>query len=336
MKIGNHDTDEKVFVIAEIGNNHEGDFDVAAKLVTEAAGAGANAVKFQTFITEQFLLPDPADRFERYQSYELTQTEFRRLKELADELEIVFISTPLDLESASFLNELVAAFKVASSDNNWFPLLRNLAGSGKPLIVSTGLSHLDKVSVAVEYIEKQWQSMGHAGELALLHCVTQYPVDPSDVHLAAMDVLQASFPHTVGYSDHTLGIDASVFAVARGARIIEKHFTLDKNFSDFRDHQLSADPAEMAVLIQRIREVEELIGTRQKVVLESEMELETLVTRSATFKNAVPAGHVLSEKDVCWTRPGTGIRSDEESGLYGRVVRKPMSKGAQIQWDDLT
>lgn len=333
MRIGSFDTDERVLVIAEIGNNHEGDLERARELVRAAASAGADAVKFQTYKTEQFVRAADAERFARLKSFELSQHDFASLADLARSEGLLFVSTPLDLESAAFLEETADAVKIASGDNTFYPLLEHVAASGKPMIVSTGLIDGDEAAAVLDFVR------GHrpaGAEVALLHCVTAYPAAPEDVHLRAIPELASRLDCTIGYSDHTLGIDACVAAVALGARILEKHFTIDPVPSDFRDHELSARPDELAELVDRTRCVEMLLGSREKRPRESERSLNEAVRRSIAVARDLPAGHRIEVADIVWLRPGGGFAPGREEEVVGRMLRRAVQQGWQLHADDLS
>ena len=257
MKIGDFDLDKKVLIVAEIGNNHEGDFNVAKELVVEAALAKVDAVKFQTFVPNHFISASEPERLERLNKFRLTNEQFTYLSELARGLGLIFFSTPFDLASASFLDSIQSVFKISSGDNNFIPLVRTVASFNKPTIISTGMADISLVRKTVDF----WGKYSDNSKLALLHCVSSYPVPIGQENLGAILELGKTFPNiTIGYSDHTLGIEAGKLSVAAGARIVEKHFTLNKTHSNFRDHQLSADPNEMSNLVKAIREVEIQIG----------------------------------------------------------------------------
>lgn len=318
MRIGRHDPARRVFIIAEAGNNHEGDFGRARAMVAAAAQAGADAVKFQTFRTEHYVSGANPARFAMLRRFELSFDQFALLKEEADRHGLVFLSTPFDLESARFLDQLVPAFKIASGDNSFFPLLRYVAGFGKPVLLSCGMLGLDGVRVAVQALREVWAGQGADPGLAALLCVTSYPAPPADVNLAAMLPLAQAVQALPGYSDHALGVEAAVLSVAAGARIVEKHFTLRKDLSDFRDHQLSADPAELALMVARIREAETLLGCPEKRLRDSEAPVEPLVRRSVALARPLAAGQVLGPGDFTWIRPGGGFAPGEEASLAGR------------------
>jgi sialic acid synthase SpsE len=316
MIINGFDTSKKVMVIAEIGNNHEGSFDTAVKMVEAAAEAGANAVKFQTFKTEFFINPSNKERFEKLKSFELTFSQFESLSKIAREKGLIFISTPFDLQSATFLNGIVDAFKIASSDNTFYPLIEYVASTDKPAIASTGLANLEE-------IEKLKSLMN--GEFALLHCVSAYPVPEDEINLSYIGKLKRHFNCSVGYSDHSLGIEVAPLSVAAGSEIVEKHFTLDKNFSDFRDHQLSADPEDLRKMIYEIRKVESIMGNGSDIMDSEKLNL-TLIRRAVVAARDLPTGHKLTEEDLLWIRQEGGSPPGTEKIILGRKLTKAMNK----------
>ena len=323
MRIGTFDTAEEVFIIAEVGNNHEGNVHVAHQMIDKAVEAGVHAVKFQTFKTELLVDRSNMDRFNKLRSFELSFEQFAELQEHATTKGLLFLSTPLDLESARFLNELVPAFKIASSDNNFYPLLQYIGGTGKPAILSGGMMNIPRL----KEVESYWNALPAKGTLAMLHCVTSYPVQPQEANLSAITDLKNNFNCTIGYSDHTLGIDAALASVLLGARIIEKHFTLAHDYSDFRDHQLSADPQEMKILVEKVKVMEQMIGDGIKKPAPSEVEIEPLVRRSIAVCRDLPKGHAIRHEDLAWTRPGDGLPVGEEDQVIGKGLRKDMVAG---------
>lgn len=335
MLIDGFDTTRRVLIVAEIGNNHEGDVAVAERLLDEAAAAGADAVKFQVFRTEQFVRRSDRARFARLRGFELAPRAFERLAKRARAAELKLIATPLDLASAAFLTPLVDAFKIASGDNNFVPLLDQLAATHKPLILSCGIASLDELAGGVARIRGVWAGSGVDPGLAALHCVSAYPVPPEQANVRAVATLAQALGCAPGYSDHTLGCDACVLAVAAGARIIEKHFTLDHHYSDFRDHQLSADPPELAELVRRIRAAETLLGDGRKVTPDCEREAHTAYRRSIAARRDLPAGHVLRWDDLAWTRPGGGLPPGAEARVIGRALRCAVPMGEHLSCDML-
>jgi|HubBroStandDraft_6_1064221.scaffolds.fasta_scaffold53800_2 N,N'-diacetyllegionaminate synthase len=335
MKVGSFDTDRDVLVVAEIGNNHEGHFEWAAEMVRQAARCGVGAVKFQTVRAAQLVRRAETARFERLTRFELSDSQFAALSELAHELGLLFLSTPLSLQTAAFLEPMLDAFKIASGDNDFFPLLEKVARTAKPVIVSTGVSDVSQIDAMVQFLRGQWQAIGIQGELALLHCVSSYPTPPEQGNLQSIPFLADRFGCTVGYSDHTLGTETAVLAVAAGARIIEKHFTLDKNQSDFRDHQLSADPAEMARLVERVRETELLLGTWGKSVQPSEAAAQSAIRRSIVAARDLKCGTAIRAGDLKWIRPGDGMRPGDEAKLIGRRLKRDLCEDDMISLGDV-
>jgi sialic acid synthase SpsE len=332
MRIGNVGLDERVLVIAEIGNNHEGDPVAAERMVREAAAAGADAVKLQVFRTELFTAPTDPARFARMQGFELSREVVRHLHDVAREVGVLFVATPLDLDSAAFLAPLVDAFKVASSDNLFFPLLEAVAASGKPVIVSAGLADAERMERSVAVLREH----GADGRILVLHCTTAYPAPPEHANLASIAYLRERLGVPVGYSDHTLGIEVCELAVAAGAVALEKHFTLDKQTSDFRDHQLSADPPELRALVERVRFVEAVRGRPGKLVHPEELALAEAVGRSIVAGHDLAAGTVLAREDLAWTRPAGGLAPGQEDLVVGRRLVSARALGERIGVEDVT
>lgn len=329
MKIGPVDLEQEVLVVAEVGNNHEGDIIRAERMIASAAQAGARAVKFQTIVPDRLVSVSQHDRILQLTRFQLSYRQFERLAEVAARHQVLFLSTPFDLESAHFLAHLVPAFKIASGDNNFFPLLEVVARTGKPVILSAGLMDLTEVEHTKAFLERIWADSNAAPGLAVLHCVVSYPTSPADAHLAAVQSL-AGLGVTPGYSDHTLGIEAAVLSVALGARIIEKHFTLDKNLSDFRDHQLAADPGELAELVRRVKNAQELLGAGGKRQMPCEAEAALRVRRSIVAARDLEPNSLLQWEDFGWVRPGGGLAPGQEALLLNKRLVRPIRKGEMI------
>lgn len=336
MKIGSHDLRKKVVVVAEIGNNHEGNFDEAIKLIECAAQAGADAVKFQTCVPELFVSSADPKRREQLHKFRFSFEQVENLAKFAKDKGLIFFSTPLDLESAARLNEIQPVFKIASGDNNFYPLIDMIAGFRKPIILSTGLLDLSGAQKTCGRILEAWQHCADTPGLAVLHCVASYPTPEEQTNLASIQALQGAIPDVVvGYSDHTLGIRACELAVAAGARIVEKHFTLDKTRSTFRDHQLSADPKDLKEMVGRIRDAESMFGTGEKRPQRCEHNMPTAIRRSVAVRRQLPAGTKLSRKDITWVRPGVGIPPGDEQRLLGRTLRRDLAEGELVHEADL-
>ena len=333
MRIGDIDVRERVLVVAEIGNNHEGDFGRARELIAAAAEAGVPGVKMQTFRTERFVSSADPARVEQLRRFELTFDQFGELAELAHSLGLLFLSTPLDLESAAFLEGVVDGFKIASGDNDFYPLIERVAATELPLIVSTGVSDLGQVERTVAAVERVRADASES--LALLHCVSAYPAEPSQLNLLAIPFLAERFPYAIGYSDHALGSTAALAAVALGARIVEKHFTLEGIESDFRDHALSATPSQMSELVRAIAELEQMLGSPAKEVEPGEAGIAEAIRRSIAAAGDLEAGRTIEAGDLMWVRPGTGLRPGQESELVGRTLRVPKRLGELVLAEDV-
>ena len=335
MKIGHVDLNKDVLIIAEIGNNHEGSYALAEEMIGLAAQAGAGAVKFQTIVPNRLVSATQNARVQQLERFRLSYDEFEKLSKVAEQENILFLSTPFHLESARFLEPLVPAFKIASGDNNFFPLIEVIAGTGKPIIMSTGLMNLTEIVQSKDFIERIWHENGIQQELALLHCVVSYPTAPNDANLLAIKQLQ-KLGVTVGYSDHTIGIEAAVLSVALGARIIEKHFTIAKDYSDFHDHRLSADPQDMAQLVQRVKQALELLGDGEKSLPDCERKVISKVRRSIVASRNLAKGTVLTWDDITWVRPATGLAPGREEEILGKTLIRTVEQGEMILPDDLT
>ncbi len=334
MKINSFDLDKRLLVVAEIGNNHEGSFEVAKELVRKAAECGVDAVKFQVFRTEYFVSRSNIERFNKLKSFELSYSQFEQLAKLAHSLGLLFISTPLDLQSSEFLENIVDVYKIASGDNNFYALINKVARTNKPLIISTGLSDINQVQRTVDFVRETCR-ISIEEKLALLHCVATYPVPIDQANLLAIKFLSDKTGLTVGYSDHTIGIDASLLAVAFGARIVEKHFTLDHNYSSFRDHQLSADPEEMKTLVQKIRSASLMLGSYDKTIQKCEEPNIQAIRRSIVASKDLKEGQILDLSDLAWTRPADGLLPGEESRLIGRTLKRDIIFGEKLYESDV-
>jgi N,N'-diacetyllegionaminate synthase len=335
MKIGNFDTDKKVLIVAEIGNNHEGDFEVAKNMISAAAEAGADAVKFQTIIPNRLVSTTQKERIKQLSKFSFTRDEFIKLKSKADKENVMFLSTPFDLEVVDWLAPLIPAFKVASGDNDFWPLLEKIAFTGKPMIISLGLDRVAEAKELKDFIETIWKNHHIAQPgLAFLHCMVSYPTPYNEANL--WDIQKIRFENiTPGYSDHTIGIKAAELAVACGARIIEKHFTLDKSFSSFRDHQLSADPKELAELVQAINKTESFLGRNKTFGKSCEHDNKEAIGRSIAANRNISPGEKVTFTDLCWLRPRRGLIPGDEKKLVGKILKSPIKEGDFFSLDHL-
>jgi len=319
---------DDVFIIAEVGNNHEGDFALAQDMVGLAAEAGADAVKFQTIVAERFVNRNDEPRFSTLKRFELSYDQFETLARQAHNAGIKFMSTPFDVESAVFLGTICDALKIASSDNTFYALIEAAAKTYLPLVISTGLATEAEIRSAVRTVDDAWDGKRLPVDVGLLHCVSNYPTTAQNANIACIRTIAAAFPRrTPGYSDHTIGIDAAKLAVGAGARIIEKHFTIANDHSDFRDHQLSADPRTMKLLVEEIRAAEIMMGPGRIELAECEKEIAPQIRRSIVARHRLESGHKVTHDDLLWIRPGTGMAPGREHDIIGRKLKAPMAEG---------
>lgn len=327
------------FIIAEAGVNHNGSIEMARQLVDVAVQAGADAIKFQTFKAERLVTPDAPKANYQLEATSAAETQYQMLRRLELSLEahrelmaycqqqgILFMSTPFDEQSADLLADLgVALFKIPSGEITNLPFLSHVAQKNKPMIVSTGMSYLGEVESAVRTI----QETGHR-EMVLLHCVSNYPADPADTNLRAMHTMATAFNTLVGYSDHTLGIEVATAAVALGACVIEKHFTLDRNLPG-PDHKASLEPEQLAALVRNIRTVETALGNGRKEPARSEANTAAVARKSLVAATHISEGTVLSKELIAIKRPGTGLPPTMRSYLVGRCARHDIEAGTLLQ-----
>lgn len=333
MQIGSVDIDQDVLVIAEIGNNHEGSLTLAEDLICLAAEAGAQAVKFQTIIPERLIAPDQTARLQQLRGYQFDAAQHLHLAQVAASAGVMFLSTPFAVEAVDLLDPLVPAFKIASGDNDVPVLLERVAGTGKPVVLSTGMTSFAAAAAAVGLLESAWGAAGLADPgVVLLHCVSAYPTPPEDANLRAIAHL-ARLGRPVGYSDHTLGIEAAVAAVALGARVIEKHFTRSKTQSAFRDHALSAEPTELKALVERVGALNAMLGDGVKRLLPVEVATAQAARRSACAATDLPAGHVLAASDVAFLRPAGGLPPARAGLILGRALKQAVQAGCRLTPD---
>lgn len=332
------------YVIAEIGSNHNGDLQLCYELIDAAAECGVHAVKFQSWSSSSLVgraeyerntvYTDTKKHFgtlqEMVEAYQFTPEMHHLAKERCVQRGVHFLSTPFAPEEVDLLESLdVGAYKVASMDVNHPVLLRKIAATGKPVILSTGMASLGEVETAIQVLKD-----AGAAAICLLHCVSIYPPEPEDVHLRNIPMLQVAFDLPVGFSDHTLGLAVPLASVALGACVIEKHFTLDTDMEGW-DHAISADPEQMRRLVEESRVVHATLGSSVRTVSQAEMEKRKKFRRRIVLRREVPAGHVLTLEDLDFKRPGTGIGPDEYERVVGRKVTRPLRVDHELEWSDL-
>ena len=329
---------EGVFVIAEAGVNHNGSFDNAKKLVLAAKEAGADAVKFQTFKTENLVTVDAekaeyqeenteeGTQFDMLKKLELSYQEFKDLKDYCDNVGIKFLSTAFDLESVDFLDQLgMDVWKIPSGEITNYPYLVKIAKLNKSIILSTGMADFDEIREAYNLIREY-----NDKEIIILHCTTAYPTSFDDVNLKVMQKIADELGVKVGYSDHTLGISVPIASTALGAVVIEKHFTLDKEMEG-PDHKASLNPEELKEMVKSIREIEIALGDGIKKISEVEAGNKIVARKSIIAKIDIKKGEIFSEDNLTIKRPGTGISPMKWNEIIGKAANKDYKKEENIE-----
>jgi sialic acid synthase SpsE len=336
MKIGKIDTKKQVALVAEIGNNHEGSFSLAEELIGLAHEAGANAVKFQYYNLDLYVDKSNLERREQLKKYALSDFEVEKLFSFANERGIHLFATPFDLDSASVLSRYAKTFKIASGDITYTQLIEYISKLGRDLIISTGASSFDEVEMVINLIEGIWKLNSKEPDLAILHCVSAYPAKSNALNLRVIGEFKKRFPnHTIGFSDHTVGIESALRAVAAGAYIVEKHFTINKEYSNFRDHALSCDFKELKELRNKISELEEELGNGVKGAHESEISNKKIIRRSFAAAQNLHKGQVISVENLICLRPESGIPSNDLKSVENKTLIRNLYKGEIIQSSDL-
>ena len=328
-----------VTIIAEAGVNHNGDINIAKKMVDAAKQAGVDYVKFQTFTPEKLVsryaekaeyqketTGNSETQLEMLEKLSLTNDNFKQLKEYCDNIEIGFISTPFDLDSIDFLEQLNMDFwKVPSGEVTNLPYLEKIAKTGRKVIMSTGMCNMNEIVTAIDILEKNGTS-----DIELLHCNTQYPTPFKDVNLNAMLEIKNVTGKIVGYSDHTVGIEVPIAAVGLGAEIIEKHFTLDKEMQG-PDHKASVNPDELCTMVSCIRNIEDALGDKHKCITDSETENKYVARKSIVALRNIKKGELLTEDNLTTKRPGTGISPMKWHDIIGTIAVKDFNEDELIE-----
>lgn len=329
-----------VFVIAEAGVNHDGSLDTALRLVDVAADAGADAVKFQTFRADSVVAEGTrtaqyqeaqtglSDQHALIRRLELSEDDHHTIARHCQASGIEFMSTPFDDWGLDLLVRVgVRRMKIASGELTNRPLVERIAALGLPVVLSTGMATMDEVRRAIDWI----RAVPAAPALTVLHCTSNYPAAPQDVNLKAMRTMADTLDVPVGYSDHTRGIAVSLAAVAMGATVIEKHFTLDKT-APGPDHAASLDPAELAAMVAGIRDIEAAFGNGVKAPRDTELPVRSLVRRSAFAARDLPEGTAIAPGDLIYLRPGIGIGAEHAHELTGRTLTQAVAAGTMLHW----
>jgi len=331
------------FIVAEAGVNHNGDINLAKKLIDAAKKAGADAVKFQAFKAEKIATryaekaeyqkettSKEESQFNMLKKLELGYEDFKELYDYAEKTNIIFLSSVFDIESVDMLDDLgIAAFKVGSGELTNYPMLKRIVEKGKPIILSTGMSTMDEVEEALEFIKKEGGK-----DIILTHCITGYPIKKEDANLRVIETLKRRFNLPVGFSDHTTGITIPIAAAALGAVLIEKHFTLDRNLPG-PDHKASLEPNELEEMVNAIRDVESALGNGVRSLTRDEEEIKKIARKSIVAKVKIPKGTIITEEMLDIKRPGTGIEPKYMSKIIGKRVRKDIVQDELIAFENV-
>ena len=323
-------TEKNTYVIAEGGLNHNGDINIAKKLIDSAKECGANAIKFQTYKTENFVRKTN-QYFDVFKNAELNFEQFKELKNYSKSIGLTFFSTPFDIESAEFLNQLeIPCFKIASSDLTNLPLITKIAKMQKPMIISSGLSTMNEINDAVNCCLFEGNN-----QIALLHCVANYPAQPNEVNMNVINTLKKTFDFPIGYSDNGESSLVDIVAVSMGANIIEKHFTLDKKMSG-PDHGFSIDPNGLKSLISQIHEIDQMKGDGIKIPQFSEIKNRLTIRKSITAKRDLQQGEKIQEDDISIKRPADGIEPKYLTMILGKTINTNIKKDSPIFWSSIS
>jgi N,N'-diacetyllegionaminate synthase len=333
-------------IIAEAGVNHNGSFETALKLVDSAVESGVDYIKFQTFKTELIISRsaekadyqkqntgnDSESQFDMIKKLELSFDDFSRLKAYCDGKGIGFISTGFDIPSIDFLYQLgLPFFKIPSGEITNKPFLQHIAREKLPVVMSTGMADLSEIENAIGILVNQGLTLD---QITVLHCSTEYPTPMKDVNLRAMQTIRDTFHVKVGYSDHTPGIEIPVAAVAMGAEVVEKHFTLDRNMEG-PDHKASLEPAELKAMVNAIRNIEVALGDGIKKPCESELKNIPIARKSIHFAVTLKQGTILCQEHLAMKRPGTGISPMDYEMVLGHKLLRDMDEDQILKWEDI-
>lgn len=317
---------DEPIIVAEIGNNHEGDFNRAIRLIDAAVNSGASAVKFQTYKVESYYSERYTDnkRYKRLKKFQLSFDQFKKLSVYSNKKNIVFFSTPFDLESALFLNKIQKLFKISSGDNNFLPLIKLVKTFNKPIILSTGLMEYDEI----KKITNEFSGYAYKNKLAILHCVSKYPAFNKDLNLNSINFLKKKFPQfEIGYSDHSINNDISKIALTLGSFLVEKHFTLNKNTSNFHDHKISATPNELKSLVEFSKNIRLILGNLKKSPDKSEKKNAVNLRRSPYLTRHIKKNEKINTNDVIWLRPFKKTSLSPFEFLKKKNSKKKFKKG---------
>jgi N-acetylneuraminate synthase/N,N'-diacetyllegionaminate synthase len=333
LKLFGKDLDTELVLVAELGVNHEGSVDAALELLRAAAGAGADAVKLQTYTPERFIASSDGDRLERVRRFSLSEDEHWRLKEEADALGVPLFSTAVSDDVVDFLARLSSVIKIASGDLDFEPVIRAAARTQRNLIVSTGMGTVDEIERTLGWLREEIGDDLLAERVALMHCVSSYPTPLDQANVRSVPFLRERFGLVVGYSNHVEGPDAALAAAALGAPLIEVHFTDRKEGRTFRDHQLSFLPDELRALKDQLLRVRAALGSLDKRPMPCERDVIGANRKGVVAARDLPVGTALTPDDVSYARPATGLRSWDVPSLIGKRLTRALKAGEPLSRD---
>ncbi len=333
MNLFGKNLDSEIAVIAEIGVNHEGDVAAASRMLALAAESGADAVKFQTFSAERYASASDPARLERVRGFDLGDENVRRLTREAASLGVDIFSTPVSEDVVPLLDELFPALKIASGDLTFEPVIRASVATGKPVILSTGLGQLDEIEQAIEWARDEAGDATLRDRLVLMHCVSAYPTPIEQANVLSVPYLAEKTGLRVGYSNHVIGPDACLAAVALGACMVEVHFTDRKTGRDFRDHELSCEPGDLRYLAETLPRIRASLGDYDKRPMACEISNRDAVRKGLVAAHDLAAGTVLSEDDIMYARPATEFNSDELGYVVGKTLTTDLKAGELLPRD---
>jgi len=335
---------ESCFIIAEAGINHNGDINIAKKMIDAAKECGVDSIKFQTFKAEEFISDKnetytyksqgkeiTESMYEMFKRYEFTKEEWIEIIEYCKKKDIVFFSTPQNSTDLDFLMGLVdlPVIKIGADDLTNLDLMSYYASKKIPMMISAGMAYISEIEDAVEVIKKEGND-----DLIILHCVSSYPATAEEVNLRKMNTIKQAFEVIVGFSDHTMGTVAATGAVALGAKVIEKHFTLDKNMPG-PDHWFSSDVEEIRKLVCDIRYIEKALGSSKVIPTEKEMEMRKIARRSIVAKNDLMIGDIINKNNIEYKRPGNGLPPKFAKYIVGKKVNRQLKSGEIITYENI-
>jgi N,N'-diacetyllegionaminate synthase len=335
MKLFGKNLDTEVAIIAEIGVNHEGSLAAAEKMLDLAAEAGADAVKFQTYSPDRYASASDPARLARVGGFSLSEENFRSLSERAKARGIYFFSTPLSEDVVPHLTEIADAIKIASGDLTFEPTVRATARSGHAVILSTGLGTLAEIDRAVGWLKDEIGAADLPQKVVLMQCISAYPTPIEEANVLSVPLLAERYGLPTGYSNHVIGPEACLAAVALGAQVLEVHFTDQKTGREFRDHEISFEPSDLAALVRSAPLIKAALGKREKIQMPSELPNLAAVRKGVVAARDLAAGAVLGGDDLMFARPATEFDSNDIGQVIGQTLKQPRKRGETILRADI-